>query len=93
MTDAAQPEECAGEGAGCEHRGIDRTLPAGTEGSGEHGQSEQEVRRPGGCAQRNVESVLERLVQRARGYFPFVAKYISISPSMITKATAAATGP
>src|SRR5437899_3162627 len=68
-------------------------MAAGTEGGRERGQGEEEVRRPGGRAQRIVESVLQRLVQRVRGYFPFVAKYISISPSMITKATAAATGP
>ena len=93
MANAAQPEERAGERSGCEHRGVDGALPAGTEAGRERGQGEEEVGRPGGRAQRIVESVLQRLVQRVRGYFPFVAKYISISPSMITKATAAATGP
>ena len=93
MADSAQAEESSRERSRSQHHRVDRPLPARAERDRRDGHRQQDVRDPGRRAQRIVESVLQRLVQLVRGYFPLVAKYISISPSRITKATAAAIGP
>ena len=93
MPDAAKAEEGRRERSSTQHRCVDRPLAASSERGGCDRDGDQQVSDPRGCAQRFVESELQRLVQRVRDYFPLVAKYISISASRITNATAVAIGP